>query len=85
VIRYYIVLDVLDRPGVLASVAGTFARHGVSIASVRQEGRGDEATLAIITHVSPEARHSATFSDLQDLDVVKRVRSTMRVVGTSEG
>lgn len=83
--RFYLVLAVLDQPGVLASVAGVFARHDVSIASVRQEGFGDEARLAIITHVSDEGRHSATFSDLTRLDVVKRVESTIRVMGTDEG
>lgn len=45
--RYHIELDVTDRAGVLAQVAGVFADHGVSIATVRQEGRagsGGEAT-----------------------------------------
>ncbi|HEV3473147.1 MAG TPA: homoserine dehydrogenase, partial [Actinomycetota bacterium] len=45
--RYYVVLSVADQPGVLAEVAGTFARHDISIASVRQEGTGDEATLML--------------------------------------
>jgi homoserine dehydrogenase len=37
--RYHVALDVADRAGVLAQVAGVFAEHGVSIATVRQEGR----------------------------------------------
>ncbi len=37
--RYHVNLDVTDRAGVLAAVAGVFAEHGVSIATVRQEGR----------------------------------------------
>jgi homoserine dehydrogenase len=37
--RYHVALDVTDRAGVLAQVAGVFAEHGVSIATVRQEGR----------------------------------------------
>lgn len=40
--RYHVNLDVVDRAGVLASVAGVFAEHGVSIATVRQEGRDGE-------------------------------------------
>jgi len=35
--RYYISLDVADRPGVLAAVAQVFADHGVSIETVRQQ------------------------------------------------
>lgn len=83
-VRYYVVLSVLDQSGVLASVAGAFARHDVSIASVRQEGFGDEATLVLITHTSTEGRHRATFDDLAELDVVKSVRSTIHVEGAPE-
>ena len=84
-VRYYVVLSVLDQPGVLASVASVFAKERVSIASVRQEGSGDEATLALITHSGTEGQHQATFAGLRDLDAVKGIESTMRVVGTSEG
>jgi len=82
--RYYIVLSVADQPGVLAEVAGVFARHGVSIASVRQEGFEDEATLMLITHVATEGQHRQTFTDLAALEVVKAVDSAVRVEGTSE-
>jgi homoserine dehydrogenase len=84
-VRYYVVCSVLDQPGVLASVAGVFAAHDVSIASVRQEGFGDEAALALITHIASQGRHDATFADLEDLEVVRSVDSTVRVLGTSEG
>src|SRR5690606_33740690 len=50
VTRYHISLDVADRAGVLATVAGVFAKHDVSIATVRQSGRGDDAILVIVTH-----------------------------------
>lgn len=83
--RYYAVLSVLDQPGVLSAVAGAFAHHGVSIASVRQDGFGDEASLVLVTHVASEGQHAATFSDLEALDSVKDVVSKMRVLGTSEG
>lgn len=83
--RFYVVLSVADQPGVLAEVAGTFARHNVSIASVRQEGSGDEATLMLITHSASRGSHLATFGELAALDVVKSVDSTIPVVGTVEG
>jgi homoserine dehydrogenase len=38
--RYHVSLDVADRAGVLETIAGEFARHGVSIAAVRQTGDG---------------------------------------------
>ena len=80
-VRYYIVLKVLDLPGVLASVAGAFAKHSVSIASVRQEGFGDEATLVLITHTATEGSHQATFSDLKELEAVEHIESLIRVEG----
>jgi len=83
-VRYYIVLKVSDRPGVLAEVAGVFARYDVSIASVRQEGFGTEATLVLITHTASEGSHQATFRDLSDLGVVDGIESTIRVEGAAE-
>jgi homoserine dehydrogenase len=81
--RYHISLDVADRPGVLAAVAQAFAAHGVSISTVRQEGRGDAATLVLVTHVAPDAALSGTVDDLRGMDIVRRVASVMRVEGGS--
>jgi homoserine dehydrogenase len=83
-VRYYIVLSVADRPGVLSEVAGVFADHDISIASVRQEGKAHEATLVAITHSATEGQHQATFAGLSALSVVKSVDSTLRVEGTDE-
>ena len=54
--RYHVSLDVADKPGVLATVAQEFAAHEVSIATVRQDGHGDAATLVIVTHTRPGRR-----------------------------
>ena len=47
---FYISLDVMDEPGVLASVASIFGANGVSIQSMEQSGVGDEARLSFLTH-----------------------------------
>jgi homoserine dehydrogenase len=78
---FYVLLDVADRPGVLAKVAGAFGAHSVSIKSVWQEGTGEEALLVLITHRANEAALQRTVEDLRDLDVVAEVRSVMRVAG----
>ena len=44
--RYHVSLDVADRAGVLAAIAGEFARNGVSIAAVRQTGGGARTATA---------------------------------------
>src|SRR6516165_9433347 len=82
--RYHISLDVADKPGVLARVAEAFAKHDVSIKAVRQEGRGDDAQLAIVTHGAPDAALAATVRDLEALPVVRSVASVMRVEGDGE-
>jgi homoserine dehydrogenase len=79
--RYHVALDVDDRPGVLARVAETFARHDVSIKAVRQEGRGDDAQLVIVTHAAPDAALSRCVSELAALSPVRAVASVMRVEG----
>src|ERR687891_69995 len=78
---YYLNVDVFDRPGVLAAVAGVFGAHGVSIRSMEQEGLGDEARLVFITHIAREAALQATVRDLHQLDAVDRITSVLRVIG----
>ena len=80
--RYHVALDVADRPGVLASVAGAFAEQDVSIQTVRQEGRGDAATLVLVTHSASDAALSKTVDRLTGMDIIRRAASVMRVEGT---
>jgi homoserine dehydrogenase len=77
---YYLNIEVLDRTGVLAQVAGAFGEHRVSIRSMEQEGLGDEARLIFITHRAREADMRATLRDLEALDAVDRIGSVLRVV-----
>jgi homoserine dehydrogenase len=79
--RYHVSLDVADKPGVLATVAQEFARHEVSISTVRQDGHGDAATLVIVTHSAPDAALSATIAALRDMAAVRAVTSVLRVEG----
>ncbi len=81
--RYHVSLDVADVPGVLATVATEFARHEVSIATVRQDGHGDAATLVIVTHSAPDAALSATVTALREMPAVRAVTSVLRVEGLS--
>ncbi|MGY1729476.1 homoserine dehydrogenase [Geodermatophilus sp. SYSU D01062] len=81
--RYHVSLDVADVPGVLATVATAFAEHGVSIATVRQDGHGDAATLVIVTHSAPDAALSATIAALREVPAVRGVTSVLRVEGLS--
>jgi homoserine dehydrogenase len=81
VTRYHVALDVVDRPGVLAAVAQAFADSDVSIQTVRQEGRGDAATLVLVTHTAPDAALAATVGKLAAMDEIGTTASVMRVEG----
>ena len=82
--RYHVALDVADKPGVLARVAETYARHEVSIKAVRQEGRGEDAQLVIVTHAAPDAALSRCVTELETMDSVRAVASVMRVEGEGD-
>ena len=92
--RYHVTLSVLDRPGVLASVAQVFTEHGVSVELVEQGvfsggehagavvGDGTAtATLVIGTHAALESDLAATVTALEQLDAVSSVVSVLRVEG----
>ncbi|MCZ2829591.1 homoserine dehydrogenase [Modestobacter sp. VKM Ac-2986] len=81
--RYHVSLDVADQPGVLAAVAQEFAAHGVSIATVRQDGHGEAATLVIVTHRAPDAALATTVEKLREMPAVRGVTSVLRVEGLS--
>jgi homoserine dehydrogenase len=82
--RYHVAIDVDDKAGVLASVAHAFAEHDVSIKTVRQEGRGDDAQLVVVSHRALDASLSATVEALRRMDNVHDVSSVMRVEGDAE-
>ncbi|KLI05533.1 homoserine dehydrogenase [Mycolicibacterium conceptionense] len=87
--RYYVNMNVSDRPGVLSAVAAEFAKREVSIAEVRQEGMVDEegqpcgARIVVVTHQATDAALSETVEALADLDVVQTINSVLRMEGTN--
>ncbi len=82
--RYHVAIDVDDRVGVLAAVATAFTEQGVSIQTVRQEGRGADAQLVVVSHEASDAQLSATVDHLRNMDIVREVTSVMRVEGVTE-
>ena len=87
--RYYVNMNVRDRPGVLSAVAAEFSKREVSIAEVRQEGMTDDegelcgARIVVVTHQATDAALSETVEALADLDVVQTINSVLRMEGTN--
>jgi homoserine dehydrogenase len=76
---WFIRLSVTDEPGVLASIAGTLSENNVSIESVIQEGRGEQAELVLVTHEATENNLNKSIVSIKNLDSVSSVTSTIRV------
>lgn len=70
--KYYIRFTVSDRPGVLAAMAGVFAKHGVSVHSVVQRGRKSGGTVEIVyvTHTAQERAIREVIDEIASLDDV---------------
>ena len=88
--RYYVNMNVADRPGVLSAVAAEFSKREVSIAEVRQEGMVDQdgqrcgARIVVVTHQATDAALSETVAALSDLEAVESINSVLRMEGTAE-
>ena len=76
---WFIRLSVKDEPGVLAAIASLFGENNVSIESVIQEGRGDNAELVLVTHEASEHNLTSSIDSIANLDSVSSVTSTIRV------
>ena len=81
--KFLIRLEVADKAGVLASIATTFANHGVSIQTVNQAGRNDDAAVTIVTHLATEGELKATVESLKKMDAVQNISSVIRVEGAT--
>jgi homoserine dehydrogenase len=79
--KYYIRINVADKPGVLASIAFIFGKHEVSLASVIQQTSGEYAELVLITHKVLEKNLQDALLEIKELSVVNEVSNVIRVEG----
>ncbi|MCT1866463.1 homoserine dehydrogenase [Dermabacter sp. p3-SID358] len=86
---FYLSLTTVDRPGVLARLAGALSESGISIATIHQdlalasseEGGEGTAHIGIVTHRARESAMSEALDHLARLDDVKSVGALVRVEG----
>jgi len=73
---YYLRFMAVDRPGVLAGISGALGRHGISIASVIQRGRGrhgQEVPIVMLTHCAHEGSLRAALGEIEGCGSVSRI------------
>ncbi|SEM68004.1 homoserine dehydrogenase [Paenibacillus sp. OV219] len=81
--KYFLLLHVADRAGVLARITQAFAEFEVSLESVLQQPNASnpEAEIIIITHDANKAAMKKVLGVLESMDVVKVIKSVYRVEG----
>lgn len=78
--RYYIRFTAKDRAGVLAKVAGIFAKYNISIIDLIQKGEGIEnIPIILITHETNEYSVRRAVEKISALEDVVEVNSVIRV------
>src|SRR6185437_5869623 len=79
--RYYVRLDVVDRPGVLAKIAAIFAEAKIGISSVIQpEGHeGESVPLILMLHDAPNSAMRKALAKISKLPPVKSKPVMIRV------
>lgn len=77
--KFFIRMQVMNKPGVLASIAGELAIHKVSISKVVQKMiKSEMAELVIGTEAVKEYHMANALDDLKKLDVVYEISSVLR-------
>jgi Homoserine dehydrogenase len=79
--RYYLRFTVVDKPGVLASIAKVLGTHNISIESVIQKGRSVEkfVPIVIMTHTAIETNLIKALGIIDKLRVVKEKTKFIRI------
>ena len=78
---YYMRIRVKDRPGVLAEIAGAFAKEQVSFLSVIQKGKaGEIVDIVFLTHQAKEGNVQKALQKVTDFECVEKICNIIRVV-----
>jgi len=81
-VKYYVRLNVTDKPGVLASIACALGDKEVSLASVLQKQTdGNNAEIVLVTHKVLEKNMQEALEILKHLSSVNEVANFIRVEG----
>jgi homoserine dehydrogenase len=78
---YYLRVTAMDKPGVLAQVAGILGAHDISLISVLQKGRahGEAVPVVMMTHEARERDMRAALAAIDKLPVVASRTAMIRV------
>ena len=79
---YFLRMQVENRSGVLANIAGVFGNNCVSIAQIIQKGKKkDRAEIVVITDEEKEKNFQDSLAVISGMSTVKEISSMIRVYG----
>jgi len=81
VTNYYFRFDAMDRPGVLATIAGILGKYAISLKFVHQKGRKTNGSVPVVmpTHHAREADVTRALAEISALDVVASTPMLIRI------
>ena len=80
--RFCVRMQVGDKPGTIAQIAGVFGDAGVSIESIVQRHTdGETAEIFWLTHLTTQRAMNQSLEKFEKLEVVREVSSVLRVEG----
>ncbi|MFD2612584.1 homoserine dehydrogenase [Paenibacillus gansuensis] len=81
--KYFVLLHVADKAGVLAQITQVFAEYEVSLESVLQQPNpsNPSAEIIIVTHDASKANMNNVLKHFEGLEVIHQIKSVYRVEG----
>jgi homoserine dehydrogenase len=80
---YYLYVSALDRPAVLAQIAGILGKHEISIASVIQKVRHQSEAVPVVM-MTHEAQEGSLQKAVREIDTLRVILAPTRVIRVEE-
>ena len=79
--KYYLRFSALDKPGVLARIAGVLGKNEISIESMIQSARiaGETVPIVIMTHEAPESGIRSALEEIDSFDFIYEKSKLIRI------
>ena len=78
--EYYVRMTVADKAGVLAKIASSFGKYGVSIHSVQQQAEEGKASIIFMIHRTSESALNKAAAEIASFNDVYEVNTIIRVI-----
>lgn len=82
--QYYLRISVKERPGVLAKITAILGENNVSILSfIQKPKKEDFVSIVLVTHYTLEGNINKSIEEIENLDVVDKIKSVIRIESLS--